>query len=73
MGKVAFSCDARRGLRGQLETEMRQQETVIFFGLSVASKEQPAAVGGREASIEHLDGSELFEHSPRGKSRGMLA
>ena len=52
---------------------MGEQKAVIFFGLGVTGKNQPATVSGREISIKHLDGGELFEHGAWGKSRGVLA
>ena len=55
-----------------METEVCEQKAVIFFGLCVTGKDEPATVSGREIGIKDLDGRELFKHGAWGKSRGIL-
>ena len=47
---------------------MLEQKQEVFFGLGVAGKNDFAAVCGGQMNVEHLHGSELFEHSPRSQA-----
>lgn len=59
--KLPLGADSGRGLGWQGEIELSQEELVVGQRLGVAGKEQPSAVSGGEAGIDHLDGGELFQ------------
>ena len=69
-GELACGSDPWRGLRGQVEVELRYQELLVGVQFGVAAQDQRAAIGGREVDVEHLDGGELVEHGSRGEAAG---
>jgi len=54
--------DFGRRLGGQFELQALQQKQVIVLGLGMARKDDGAVVGRGQLDVDHLDGSELFEH-----------
>lgn len=65
--------DAWRGLGGQLQVERGETQLVLFFGLGIAGKDQPAAVTGGDPSVEHRQRRELLEHRSRRQTGRVLA
>ena len=56
-------------LGGQLQLQFVQQQVELGFGLSIASEQQLAAVGGWQMHVDHLHGGELFQHAARRQPR----
>ena len=67
--------DPRWWLRRQIELELLDQEPEFRLRLGVTSEQQLASVGGRQTNVDHLNGCELLESTPRGQPRcqGMQA
>ena len=57
-----------RGLRGEFQSELGEQEFLGFVGCSVAPEDQGASIGSREVDVEHLHGIELLEDRARGET-----
>ena len=58
---LAAGGDSGRGLRGQFQAELGEQEFLSFVGRSVAPEDQGASIGSREVDVEHLHGTEELE------------
>ena len=54
--------DFRRSLLRQGDFELLDEKQEVFFGLGVTGEDDFAAVCCGEVDVEHLHGSELFEH-----------
>lgn len=54
--------DSWRGLQRQGPVELVEQELLLGLRLRIAGHDQPAAVGGGQADIEHLNRAEFFQH-----------
>ena len=64
---LAGGRDPWRGLRGQKEVELPDEELLVGVQLGVAAEDQRAVVGGGKVNVKHLDGGELVEHGPGGE------
>src|SRR5215471_19268969 len=53
-----------------MELELLHQKLLFGVEFGIAAQDQCAAIGGREVDVEHLNGGELVEHSPRGEAGG---
>jgi len=49
-------------LQRQGPVELVEQELLLGLRLRIAGHDQPAAVGGGQADIEHLNRAEFFQH-----------
>ena len=67
---MAVGGDSGRGLRGEFQSELGEQEFLGFVGCSVAPEDQGASIGSREVDVEHLHGIELLEDRARGETGG---
>ena len=56
---------------GSWRPSFGQQQAMVFFGLGVARKDEPAAIGGREAGVKPRDGGEFLDHGARGQPRSV--
>jgi hypothetical protein len=54
--KLAVGSDPWRGLRGQIEVELPDEELPVGVELGVAAEDQRAVVGGRKVNVQ-LTGS----------------
>ncbi len=61
--------DSRRWLRREFELELLKQDLLIFFRFRVARQNESATISGRQMHIDHLQGGELLQNSPRCQSR----
>ena len=50
-----------------------KEQLLIVLGLGVAGEDEKAAIGGRQADVDHLNRGHLFDHRPCGQSRGQRA
>ena len=50
-----------RGLRGEFEAELGEEEFLGFVWRGVAAEDHGASIGSREVDVEHLHGTELLE------------
>ena len=57
-----------RGLRGQIEAELADEELLVSVQFGVAAEDQRAAIGRGEVHVQHLDGGEFVEHCPGGEA-----
>jgi len=67
---LAVGGDSRRGLRGQFEAELGEQEFLSFVWRGVATEDHDASIGSREMDVEHLHGAELLEDRARREPGG---
>jgi hypothetical protein len=58
---LAVGGDSRRGLRGQFEADLGEEEFLGFVWRGVAAEDYRASIGSREMDVEHLNGAELLE------------
>ena len=58
---MAVGGDSRRGLRGQFEADLGEEEFLGFVWRGVAAEDYRASIGSREMDVEHLNGAELLE------------
>ena len=68
---ILHSCDLRGWLLGQLELQLRQQKLLFGVGFGAAAQQQLAAIGGRQAHINHLYLAQVVEHLARGQAGGV--
>ena len=61
--------DPRWRLRGQLQIQPVEQQSLVGLGLGVTTQDEGAAVGGRQVHIDHLDGGEFLQGGPWGQPR----
>ena len=59
--------DPRWRLRGQLQIQPVEQQSLVGLGLGVTTQDEGAAVGGRQVHIDHLDGDEFLQGRPWGQ------
>ncbi len=59
--------DPRWRLRGQLQMQPVEQQSLVGLRLGVTAQNQGASVGGRQVHIDHLDGGD-FSKAVRGVS-----
>jgi len=71
--ELSGSGDSRRGLFWEIEFESAQEEFEFLFGLSVARKDDFAAVSGRQTHVDHLEGRELLEDRAGSEAGGQIA
>ena len=62
---LAVGGDSGRGLRGQFQAELGEQEFLSFVWGGVAAEDHDAFIGSREVDVEHLHGTELLEDRAR--------
>ena len=62
--------DARGRLGWQIKLQVLHEKLLVGVQFSVAAQDQPAAIGGGEVNVEHLDGGELVEHGPGREAGG---
>ena len=63
--------DARGRLSRQLDVELVEQHLRVGVRLRVSGQNQPAAVGGGNADIDHLNRGQFFQHGRGRESGGM--
>jgi hypothetical protein len=68
--EVAGGGDPGRGLRGQLEGELGDEQLLVGVELCVAGEDEGSTVGRGEVDVEHLDGCELVEHGAGREAAG---
>ena len=70
---LLHSGDPGRGLIGESQLQLGEQELLLRVGFGAAAQQEFAPVGGGEMHLDHLDFSKVVEGMARGQTGGLAA